>query len=311
MKSAESLAAEKAGCGTHRKPWAHLDFGEDLMNGRTDPFGRAYAGSQRQIQTYVNRRASELDAAIMRSLPELTAAHASFDWVSPLEEEGFVEYRGEAFLGALGLPDLSGMLASFWPRGGPVWDGLARVSLPELDRPGVLLVEAKSYPLEMYSNGCCASKVSRSRIVDALQRTQHWLGVDHTDWTGPLYQTANRLAHLYFLRELAGVPTWLVNVYFTGDQHRPTSQLAWQEALKSAKAALGLASGPIAFCADIILNAADSELFQTTSPVTKPSGKDGVTSGVDRRLNARSSAARPEAARFRAIQKQVGLIGCG
>ena len=212
------------------------------MNGRIDPFGRAYAGSQRQIQTYVNRRVSELDAAILRGLPDLAAARATFDWVSPLEEEGFVEYRDGAFLGALNLSDLSGKLAGFWPKGGPVWDGLARVTLPEFERTGVLLVEAKSYPLEMYSNGCCASKASRSRSVDALQRTQQWLGVDNSDWTGPLYQSANRLAHLYFLRGLAGVPTWFVNVCVTGDPHCPTSQLAWQEALKSAKAALGLAS---------------------------------------------------------------------
>jgi hypothetical protein len=34
------------------------------MSERTDAFGRAYAGSQRQIQTYVNRRRAALDAAI-------------------------------------------------------------------------------------------------------------------------------------------------------------------------------------------------------------------------------------------------------
>jgi hypothetical protein len=118
------------------------------------------------------------------------------------------------------LPDLSGMLAELWPQGGPVWDALARVTLHGSRGPGVLLVEAKSYPQELYSNGCCASEVSRGQIVRALQNTQRWLGVEQTDWTGPLYQSANRLAHLYFLREVAGVPTWFVNLCFAGDPLR-------------------------------------------------------------------------------------------
>jgi hypothetical protein len=233
------------------------------MSGRTDAFGRAYAGSQRQIQTYVNRRRADLDAAILRGLPELAAEKAQFEWVSPLEEERFNEYQDGVFLGALGLLDLSGMLAEFWPQGGPVWDGLARVNLPGSHRTGVLLVEAKSYPQEMYSNGCCASEVSRGQIVRALQKTQRWLGVEHADWTGPLYQSANRLAHLYFLRELAGVPAWFVNLCFVGDPHRPTPPAVWQDALQSAKASLGLSQGSIPFCADIILEAAGRELFQT------------------------------------------------
>jgi hypothetical protein len=60
---------------------------------RTDAFGRAYAGSQRQIQTYVNRRRAELDAAILHSLPELAVAGALLEWVSPLEEERFMSTR--------------------------------------------------------------------------------------------------------------------------------------------------------------------------------------------------------------------------
>jgi hypothetical protein len=204
-----------------------------------------------------------LDAAILSSLPELATAGAHLEWVSPLEGERFVEYQDGAFLSALGLLDLSGMLAEFWPQGGPRWDALACVILPNSDRTGVLLVEAKSYPQEMYSNGCCASEASRTKILKALQRTRQWLSVDSADWTGPLYQFANRLAHLYFLRELAGVPTWFVNICFAGDPHRPTPPPVWQEALQLAKASIGLIRGPIPFCADIILEAASRELFQT------------------------------------------------
>ena len=38
-----------------------------------------------------------------------------------------------------------------------------------------------------------------------------------TDWTKCFYQYANRLAHLYFLKELNGIDAALVFVYFTGD----------------------------------------------------------------------------------------------
>src|ERR1035441_1135645 len=102
------------------------------MSDRTDAFGRAYAGSRRQIQTYVNRRRADLDAAILRGLPELAAEGAQFEWVSPLEDERFNEYQDGVFLGALGLLDLSGMLAEFWPQGCPVWDARSEEHTSEL-----------------------------------------------------------------------------------------------------------------------------------------------------------------------------------
>ena len=205
-------------------------------------------------------------AETTRSFPELASAGITVEWVSPLEAERFMEYQDSAFLSALGLRDLSEMLSAFWPQGGPRWDALARVVLPDSDRIGVLLVEAKSYPQEMYSNGCCASEASRARILKALQQTQQWLSAENADWTGPLYQLANRLAHLYFLRELAAIPTWFVNICFTGDPHRPTLAPVWQDALKSAKSSIGLFRRPLPFYADIILEAAGVELFSADAP---------------------------------------------
>ena len=39
---------------------------------------------------------------------------------------------------------------------------------------------------------------------------------------GPLYQFPNRLAHLYFFREIVKVPAWLVNVCYLDDpKHQP------------------------------------------------------------------------------------------
>jgi hypothetical protein len=233
------------------------------MSDRVDAFGRAYAGSQLQIQTYVNRKEQQLNAAVLDAFPELANGKASLHWVSPLERDRFVEYQDTSFLTALGLSDLAGELAAFWPQGGPKWDALANVHLDHGAGPsGVLLVEAKSYPKEMFSSGCLASELSRARIVRSLDSARAWIGAESADWSGPLYQYANRLAHLYFLRKVAGIPTWFVNVCFAADPHRPTPAVVWKEELQAVKASLGLGGRPIPYCADVILEAAGRELFQ-------------------------------------------------
>ncbi|NWF82859.1 MAG: hypothetical protein HXY18_03410 [Bryobacteraceae bacterium] len=211
------------------------------MNRRTDELGRAFAGSRRQIQTYVNRRQPELDSAIRRAFPDL--ANAELEWVSPLESDRFVEYQDGDFLVAIGHPQLGSLLSSFWPSGGPRWDALARVRLSS-SPDGVLLVEAKSYPAEMYSGGCRAEGRSRDLIAASLSQARKWYcASDAAGWMGPLYQFANRLAHLYFLRELAGIPAWFANVCFIGDSHRPAAEIDCQEALAAARSNLGLPEG--------------------------------------------------------------------
>src|SRR3989442_874194 len=89
---------------------------------RTDELGRAFAGSQLQVQLYVNRRQAELNLAISESV-ELRSDQ-TIEWRSPLEPR-FAEYRDGAFLNALGLNSLRQELKNFWPPSGPRWDGLA------------------------------------------------------------------------------------------------------------------------------------------------------------------------------------------
>ena len=57
-----------------------------------------------------------------------------------------------------------------------------------------------------------------------------------------LYQYANRLAHLYLLRELNRVPAHLLFVYFVGDDdvNGPETVPEWEAALSLAKRVLGL-----------------------------------------------------------------------
>jgi hypothetical protein len=178
---------------------------------------RAHRGSQRQLQDYVNQKPEVLNAAILAVLPpRLTELGASIRWVSPLAQADYQEYRDGEFLAAIGMPDAASQLAEFWPSMGPCWDALGVISDPggRLKR-GAILVEAKSHISEIYGNGCQAAGASLSKIDRALAETKEWLGVEgDSDWLGPLYQYANRIAHLYFMLKKHGRPAWLLNMYF-------------------------------------------------------------------------------------------------
>jgi hypothetical protein len=202
---------------------------------RTDASGRAYAGSQRQIQTYVNERTYALNSGIAQSLSWYGLNEEEIHWVSPLAADSYSEYQDSEFLERVGLGPLTQRLREFWPRGGPCWDGLARIE------GGCLLVEAKSHVPEVYGGGCGASPKSMAKIQVALGATKAWLGVSpNVDWTGSLYQSANRYACLYFLREIALVQAFLVNVYFVDDPRTPTTRGDWEAANERVDRELGL-----------------------------------------------------------------------
>ena len=225
---------------------------------RCDEHGRAYAGSQQHIQTWVNERPDELAAAILSVLC-LRHSPADVDWRSPLAGDRYREYRDGAFLRAVGLERHRTALADFWPSRGPVWDGLAVLPASGGDRTAVLLVEAKSYPDEVRGSGCQAGNEDGqlTKIEDALDATARWLGVERTPaWTGELYQLANRIAHVYFLREIAGVDAYLANVCFTGDPpSKPTSVDEWARAHAAFREELGLAGARLPWLADVVLPA--------------------------------------------------------
>ncbi len=196
----------------------------------------------------------------MQELPgRLRELGAHIRWVSPLAVDDYAEYRDADFLRAVGLGDFVAELKSFWPSSGPSWDALATIS--DLDgkiRPNVILVEAKSHIPEIYGNGCQAGPVSRRIIEDALAETKQWCSASaDADWTGPLYQSANRLAHLYFIRERLKRPAWLVNIYFINDEIGPADHDDWKAELQKVKASLGLTS-IVPFAIDLFIPALTS-----------------------------------------------------
>jgi hypothetical protein len=175
-------------------------------------------GSKLRIAQWVNERPDELGRACVAT--SLTLHDFIGDalpvWRSPLLEDDNLEFAGDLWT-RLELPAPSPVEDSFWPERQPNWDAVATLEGPSGQR-GVLLIEAKSHTNELNSTCSATSTASRSTILRALSATQSYLGVDgDVDWTTPYYQAANRLAFLYYLRARRNIPTWLFNVYFTGD----------------------------------------------------------------------------------------------
>lgn len=225
----------------------------------TDP-PAANRGARRWLQALVNggpacRRA--LDAAIAERLP---TGVGSIEWRSPLREDHYAEYSDQEFVerllsathsaGVPGLPSpgqqLPHPLADFWPRFGPQWDGLAVVNTGQSART-MLLVEAKSHIPEMAAAPAQArGEPAMQHIRQSLNAVRNFLEVRAAaDWATAFYQYANRLAHLYWLRELNGVDAYLVNLFFLNDAelNGPRTAAEWQAASRLQEAFLGLRTG--------------------------------------------------------------------
>jgi hypothetical protein len=223
---------------------------------RTDANGHAYKGSQRQLQDFVNDYPSELNREIFGSIASLPRS-SILRWVSPLkrtDEEGYQEYNDAKFLIAVRQADLSFELQRFWPSGGPSWDALAIVYTG--GPPGVLLIEAKAHPDELESSCKAKDKVSIRKIQAGLDATKAWLGADKSsDWYKQYYQAANRLSHLYFLREIAKIPAWLANIYFVDDtSHISTPRVEWDRTIAEVEKRLGLRRVSSAYAANVFLS---------------------------------------------------------
>lgn len=79
-------------------------------------------------------------------------------------------------------------------------------------------------------------------INRALRDTKKFFEVtDGKGWLDEFYQYANRLAHLYFLREICRVDAKLIFVYFCDDStHISTSINEWRVALTDQQSTMGL-----------------------------------------------------------------------
>ena len=211
--------------------------------------GKDY-GSERHLLSYRKAKSESLNQAILLALNAPTGA--SIEWLYP-DRSGNrgKEVTGLGFLKANAwakgtAPALSAW-KDFWPQGGRAqsWDGVAILNVDGVPQRW-LLFEAKSNHPEFVGARTKATPKSLEIIEKALNRTKKEFGVHRFfDWTASYYQFANRLAAASFLNR-HGVPTMLVEVFFTGDRFPdgtpcPAAADAWQPLLEARRLTLGLA----------------------------------------------------------------------
>lgn len=191
-------------------------------------------GSLKWIQHVINSCPDVLNRPIIQ-LIDGGEAHP-IEWLSPRADDDYAEYRDQEFLDLLGIKLSETQLEDFWPTRGPQWDALGRI-----DDKAYFLVEAKAHISEVISFPQAKAPTSKSLINKSLDETKAFLNQKpDVDPSKGFYQYANRLAHLYLLRELNDVPAYLVFVYFVNDRtHIPTTRDEWKGALRLMHAILG------------------------------------------------------------------------
>jgi hypothetical protein len=208
-------------------------------------------GSLKDIQVLVNKNQILIDTLIKSAFSEL--AKEDILWTSPLENDGYAEYRDNDFLVKVGLDPNNILLDKFWSTNGPQWDALAKSTGGK-----IILVEAKANIPEIVSPATSAGEISKSLIDRSLNETKAFLNINNEiDWSGKFYQYTNRLAHLYFLREKCKKKAFLVNIYFIGDESvsGPETKLEWDGAIKVLHSYLGISRHKLSkYMADIFIN---------------------------------------------------------
>lgn len=202
----------------------------------------AKAGSQRWLQIAIDQHHQIIDGAIQRTLGLSMADQ--IEWISPLRDDQFKEYRDMESLQRLGVRSLPKRnLKDFWPQRGPVWDSLAKTTSGQL-----IFIEAKAHIAEMASQGTKAMPMSLDLIQRSLAEARKFYAPKATaDWSGTFYQYANRLAHHYLFKEINKLASHLVFLYFINahDVNGPVSEWEWKGAIKLLHAAIGLKPGKL------------------------------------------------------------------
>lgn len=199
------------------------------------PYKKETHGSQKDLQILANQFPELLD----KKLTELLGENIQLDWKSPLKEDEYAEYVDQSFIDRLGKTTKV-PLKTFWPNGGANWDGLATAGNK------VFIMEAKAHIEEQKGDESTKAKSPKSiqLIEHSLQKTKDFLGVtSDVSWCKEnYYQYANRLAHLYYLRELNGIDAHLLFIYFLNDETvtKNETEANWNTAIDSVYESLDL-----------------------------------------------------------------------
>lgn len=191
--------------------------------------------SEHWLRVMVNDHTNCLNDCISRAFEWGTT---NIEWRSPIRNDDYAEYYDQEFLERLGVNDLRMPLQEFWPKSGPRWDGLACTQEGKL-----ILVEAKAYIEEAVDYRSKASPNALAWIEKRLDEAKTAFRANpNASWRSPLYQMANRLAHLYYLAEINKKDAYLAFVNFANatDVENPVSREEWQGAIRLSHKCLGL-----------------------------------------------------------------------
>lgn len=180
---------------------------------------------------WIQRIVNEFPDKLNRSVGE------KVDWLSPLKQNNFAEYRDSSFLNLLEINTLNVSLCNFWPNNGPQWDAMGK------SQNRIYLIEAKSHLSENKSRCQASSLKSLKLIHQSLDRMAKSFGVPKRDsWLNKYYQYTNRLAHAYYLNELNSIPTTLVFLHFVNDKSMRgyCTKSEWEVGIKKLHLDLGL-----------------------------------------------------------------------
>jgi len=211
----------------------------------------AKKGSQFLLQKFVNDYSDSLNQHILSSSSSLLAflgGDMKITWKSPLVGEDYYEYRDD-FLSAYYVEKEQASIVmqkirQYWPKNGPVWDGIAVVE-GKNEKKGLLLVEAKAHIDETISRIQATSPVSIEKIRKSILLAQEGFrsSAEIDPWLDEYYQLANRLTFLYLLNRKFAIPTWLVLANFVDDRsYKPTSLYTWLQHYQAVFQTLGIDS---------------------------------------------------------------------
>ena len=215
--------------------------------------GRQDENMPRRLRPPEARRSEHWLRVMVREYPDILGTAiadafgwhaAAIDWRSPRQDDDYAEYYDQAFLNRLGVEKLTMPLEEFWPKSGPRWDGLARTTDGRL-----ILIEAKAHIDEAVDFRSKASPDALRKIEQRLDEAKAaFRASKDACWYAPLYQMANRLAHLYYLAEINRKDAHLVFIDFANapDVPEPASREEWQGANRLAHKCLGLKDSKLA-----------------------------------------------------------------
>lgn len=169
-------------------------------------------GSQKNLQLLANKNQDILN----QELSKIFNKPINLEWLSPREDDKYAEYADQDFIKRLGIKaTITKPLKEFWPNGGPNWDGLAK------DKDTVFIMEAKAHISEQMIDSTKASSPNSLDLIEkSLAATKEFLNVkSDISWCKKnYYQYANRIAHLYYLREVNKIDAYLLFIYFLNDK---------------------------------------------------------------------------------------------